>query len=226
MERTTPNEPAPRNAPAVPSESFSLMQIFAITMSFIAGILIVVGVASAGSDSTALGPSEAAHSIPSGELARAVGEPSNSNEGEDTVVAEVAGVTCEVERLAEDATSAAVLDAWNSAVESPGDACAAPFAETLGSAWVMTDAELSIFGEEGSLYEFTNSDGPVNGLTIFLLEEDASNDEAGQLQALIDSVWGADTIDWERNCTSTDSPWSGLMSPDGLAIEVSRCSDA
>lgn len=209
-----------------PDEGFSLVQVFAIGLSFIAGIAIALGVVNAGGEQTASGPVAEAHTVDVDEIARAVVEPETPFEMEDDVVVEVAGVVCEVAQLTEGASSPDVLAAWNTAVESSSDACEAPFADTLGSDWVMTDAALSIFGVEGSLYEFSNSEGPVGKLTISLLVEDSLNGEANQLQSLISTIWPADSIDWERNCDSTDSAWSGLISPDGLLIEVTNCATA
>lgn len=205
-----------------------LVQVLAVSLSFAAGILIVIGVARADGGNTIAAPSEEAHTIATNgqALARAVGEPSTPFGAEGEPVTEVAGVSCELDPLSQDATSGDVLEAWNSSVVSAGEACVAPFADTLGSAWLMTDAELSIFGADGSLYEFANVEGPLESLSIFLVVEDSLNGEAAELGALIDTVWGAETIDWSMPCDETERSWSGSVSSDALAIEIVNCVEA
>ncbi len=213
-----------------PDGGFNLVQVLAVGLSFVAGILIVMGVVASDVDDNAFAPSEEAHAIVGeGEVvARAVGDPDTpfrADSGTD-IVAEVAGVTCETQELTERATSLDVLEAWNSAVVAAGDACVAPFGDTLGLAWEMTDAEVSIFGSFGSLYEFSNTQGPVDALSIFLVVEDSLNNEVDELRSLIDSVWGTGTVDWENDCSETSASWSGLVAPDGLAIELANCTNA
>lgn len=191
-----------------------IVDVVVLTLSFAAGILIVTGLLNLGSESS--------------DFAREVGEPEASFSAEDSVEAdvevgvEVAGVVCDVTQLSEDATSFDVLELWNSAIISEGDACTAPFADSLGPAWEMTDAELSIFGPIGSLYEFSNG-SVVEGLRISFTVEDTLNDEPNAIGSLIDTIWGPETVDWANGCDVSPSTWSGSSAADGLTIELTRC---
>lgn len=192
-------------------KGLGIIDVLALTLSFAAGILIVTGILNLGSQGT------------NEQLARAVGEPATTAEVADDIGVEVAGVVCEVQALSESATSAEALELWNAAVSSVGDECTPPFAASLGDAWTMTDAELSVFGPVGSVYEFANTGGVLSGFRISLAPEDAAGNELSDLGALIDTVWGPETIDWANGCDVSPSTWSGQAAVDGLTIELARC---
>ena len=197
-------------------KGLGLIDVVALTLSFAAGILIVTGLLNLGNEDVGGGEDQ---------LARSVGEPATPFEAEDSsdVGVEVAGVVCEVQQLGEQGSPTDVVALWNLAVVSQGDECSAPFADSLGPSWEMTDTELSVFGPVGSVYEFANTGGVVSGLRISLVPEDVLGNELADLGALIDTVWGAETIDWANGCDVTPSSWSGDVVEDPLRIELTRC---
>ena len=140
--------------------------------------------------------------------------------------AEVAGVVCEdqVEVLGEGPSAADVVSLWNSTVQSPGDSCIADFDSALGASWVLTDETISIFGDAGSLYEFTSGEsGAVAGFSIFLVAQDSDAGQPDSLRQLVNTVWGERNLDWERSCLDTEVPWSAVFGADGTSIELTNC---
>lgn len=194
-----------------PGEGFSLSQILTLAASFALGIFLITVVANA-----------VAGNEPE-QLARAVGEPSQAFDGA-SVVADVAGVACEAppETVNTNSDADDLVDLWNVAVQSPGDACTPAFAPRLGADWVMTDPIVSVVGDEGSLYEILAEDGTLNGMSLFLVAGDTDAGQALDLQAVISHVWGAENIDWNNDC-SNGTEWVGVLAADGSDLSVRRC---
>lgn len=189
-----------------------------VALSFTAGVIVALGVFSSTFGSEASETAAVESSVSQDDAARQVLDA--------PVEAEVAGVVCEDLMAPVNLTSSVedVFAAWNDTVESAGDECTPAFDEDLGPTWVMNEAPISIFGNAGSIYEVAfTADALLSELTIVLVEEDAVNGERDHLISAIDTVWGSDTIDWEFACPDSESDWAGVLGPDDLTVEISRC---
>lgn len=193
-------------------EGFSLNQVLTLSVSFVLGIFLVTAVANG------LGNDEPE------QLARAVGEPSEAFDGA-SVVADVAGAVCDTppDMVTADSDAGDLVELWNDAVQSPGDACTPAFAPRLGETWTMTDPIVSVVGSSGSLYEILTEDGALNGVSFFLVADDSDAGQALDVQAALSHVWGDGAIDWSNDCATTDADWAGMLAADGSDISVRLC---
>lgn len=202
---------------------FEARSTFLVVLSFLAGVLVALGVFSSALETES---SETASRALSTEAAN----PELSRQAVDAgIEAEVAGVSCDDLPSPIDLTSTAldVVEAWNETVVAAADECTPDFQGVLGGPWLMTDFPIAIFGNAGSLFELSAGDDElINDLTIVLVEDDASNREQDLLVSVIETLWGSEAIDWELPCADSDSAWAGILQADDLTIQVTRCEGA